>query len=130
VTTVLLDSHVLHWWSAEPERVSSEAAEAIEAAAELAVSSITWFELAWLARHERIVVDIPVRSWLEGLAADVRSIPIAPAIADIAVSLPASFPGDPADRIIFATAIEHGWRVVTKDDRLRKHRAPRPMTIW
>ena len=130
MTTVLLDSHVLHWWSAEPERVSDAATAAIEGADELTVSTITWFELAWLARHERIVLDIPERSWLEGLAADVRSIAITPAIADIAVSLPTSFPGDPADRLIFAMAIEHGWRIVTKDVRMRRHRAPRPMTIW
>ena len=130
MTTVLLDSHVLHWWSAEPERLSSVATAALESADELAVSSITWFELAWLARRERVVVSIPVRSWLEGLAGDVRSMPVTPAIADLAVALPSSFPGDPADRLIYATAIEHGWRIVTKDDRLRRHRFPRRMTIW
>ncbi|MBW8060810.1 MAG: type II toxin-antitoxin system VapC family toxin, partial [Solirubrobacterales bacterium] len=46
------------------------------------MAAITWFELAWLARHERIVVDIPIRSWLQGLASQVRTIGIAAAIAD------------------------------------------------
>lgn len=45
MTTAQLDTHVLLWWSAEPEGVSAKAA-AIEAADELAVASITWFELA------------------------------------------------------------------------------------
>lgn len=57
-----------------------------------------------------------------------------------AVSLPPSFPGDPADRsiadrliadrLIYATAVEHGWRLVTKDRRLGNHRHPCPVTIW
>lgn len=130
MTTVLLDTHVLHWWSAEPKRVSAAARRAIAAADELAVADVTWFELAWLADHDRIRLSVPRASWLSRLAAQVRSVPITPAIADSAVSLPESFPGDPADRLIYATAVEHGWRLVTKDARLRRHRHPRPITLW
>ena len=130
MTTLLLDSHVVHWWSAEPDRLSRAAVEALDAAEELAVASICWFELAWLAAHERIVVAIPIRSWLEGLAEQVRTIGMTPSVAAAAVSLPTSFPGDPADRLIYATAIEHGWRLVTKDGRLRKHPYPRLITLW
>jgi PIN domain nuclease of toxin-antitoxin system len=130
VTTVLLDTHVVHWWSAEPERVSHAATAALSEADELAIASISWFELAWLARHERIVITVPLRSWLDRLAEQIRTIAVTPAIADTAVSLPASFPGDPADRLIYATAIEHGWRLVTKDKRLRAHRHPRSLAVW
>jgi PIN domain nuclease of toxin-antitoxin system len=130
VTTILLDTHVIHWWSAEPDRLSREAAEAVEQADELAAAAISWFELAWLARHERIVVTIPIRSWLEQLSPRLRTVAITPGIADTAVSLPASFPGDPADRLIYATAVERGWRLVTKDRRLRDHRHPQPLTVW
>jgi PIN domain nuclease of toxin-antitoxin system len=130
VTAVLLDSHVIHWWSAEPDRVSAAAGQAIVDAEELAVADISWFELAWLARHERIVVTIPIASWLGQLAAQVRTIAVTPAIAARAVGLPASFPGDPADRLIYATAIENGWRLITKDRRLRAHRHPQPVALW
>ena len=102
MTTVLLDSHVVHWWSAEPERLSRRASRAISAADELAVASISWFELAWLARHERIAVTMPTRSWLEEISEQVRTVGITPAIAAAAVALPASFPSDPADRLIYA----------------------------
>lgn len=54
MTTVLLDSHVAYWWSAEPQRLSMAASQAIEHADELAVAAISWFELAWLAEQERI----------------------------------------------------------------------------
>lgn len=130
MNTIVLDSHVIHWWSAEPERISSTASEAISEADELAVADISWFELAWLARHERIVVSIPIASWLRQLAAQVRTIPVTPAIATTAVNLPSSFPGDPADRLIYATAIEQGWPLVTKDQRLRRHRHPQPVAVW
>jgi PIN domain nuclease of toxin-antitoxin system len=130
VSTVLLDSHIVHWWSAEPGRISKAASTAISGADELAVSDISWFELAWLARHERIVLTIPVDAWLRELAAQVQTMPVTPAIAAAAVNLPASFPGDPADRLIYATAIEHGWPLISKDQRLRRHRHPRRVVLW
>jgi PIN domain nuclease of toxin-antitoxin system len=130
LSTVLLDTHVLHWWSAEPARVSRAAARALERADELAVSAISWYELAWLATHERIALATPLRSWLDELAAQVRTIGITPAISELAVSLPSSFPGDPADRLIFATAVEQGVKLVSKDSKLRNHRHPRSIVVW
>jgi PIN domain nuclease of toxin-antitoxin system len=130
VTTVLLDSHTLHWWAAEPERLSRKAGAAVSQADVLGVSGVTWYELAWLAQHRRIAVVVPSRTWLERLATHVVTFGVTPAIADTAAGLPSSFPGDPADRIIYATAIEHGLRLVTKDRRLRDHDHSRPVTIW
>jgi PIN domain nuclease of toxin-antitoxin system len=129
--TLLLDTHVLHWWSIDAvEHLSPAAQAALEAADELAVAAISWFELAWLARHGRILVRVPIRSWLETLAEQVLTLGVTPAIADSAVALPASFPGDPADRLIYATAVEHGIRLVTKDERLRAHAFPTPVALW
>lgn len=130
MSTVLLDTHAAHWWSAEPERIGKTAATTIEAADELAVAAISWFELAWLAKRERIVVSIPIRSWLERMSAELRTVSVTPAIADTAAGLPSTFPGDPADRLIYATAIEHGWKLVTKDRRLRAHRQAGAPAIW
>ena len=130
MTTVLLDTHVVQWWSAEPQRLSQVATEALSEADELAVAAISWFELGWLARHERIVVTLPVRSWLEQLAGQIRTMGITPAIADTAVSLPSIFPGDPADRLIYATAVEHGMKLVTKDRRLGRHPLASSLIIW
>jgi PIN domain nuclease of toxin-antitoxin system len=130
VAAVLLDTHVVHWWSAEPKRVSKPARKALEEADEHVVAAISWYELAWLAKHERIAVNIPIRSWLQGLAAQLRTIGMTPAIADAAVALPTSFPGDPADRLIYATAIEHGLSLVTKDRAIRDHDGPKQVAIW
>jgi PIN domain nuclease of toxin-antitoxin system len=130
VSAVLLDTHVVHWWSAEPERVSATARDALDRADELVVAAISWYELASLAEHERITVRVPVASWLQGLAAQLRTIPISPAIAHTAVSLPSAFPGDPADRLIYATAVENDLRLVSKDRAIRDHPHPQPVAVW
>lgn len=130
MTTVLLDTHVLHWLTAEPERLSPAASLAIGAAHEVAVASITWFELAWLATHGRIEVQVPLRSWLGTLAQATRTVGVTPSIAATAVGLPATFPGDPADRLIVASAVEHGWSLVSKDRRIREHGGAGPEVIW
>jgi PIN domain nuclease of toxin-antitoxin system len=128
--TVLLDTHVVHWWSAEPQRVSARAHDVLEGADELAVAAISWFELAWLAHNERIRLNIPIRSWLHGLAAQLRTIGVTPEIADTAVGLPSAFPRDPADRLIYATALEHDLALVTKDRAIRDHARPRARAVW
>jgi PIN domain nuclease of toxin-antitoxin system len=127
---VLLDTHAIHWWSAEPERISRPARRLLEAADELLVAAISWYELGWLAERQRIVIDVPVRTWLEDLGAQVRTIGITPAIADRAVALPSSFPRDPTDRIIYATAIEHGVKLVTRDRAITEHDRPRSLVVW
>ena len=127
---VLLDTHVVHWWSAEPDRISPPARRALDKADELLVAGISWYELGWLAERERIVVDVPTRAWLDDLAAQVRTVGITPAIADSAAGLPSSFPRDLTDRIIYATAIEHGVKLVTRDEAIAEHDRPRSLVVW
>ncbi|MHB1445307.1 MAG: type II toxin-antitoxin system VapC family toxin [Acidimicrobiales bacterium] len=126
----MLDTHVLHWWTAEPDRLSKRAAELITAADEVCVSAISWYELAWLADHNRIVLAVPTRNWLVELSTGVRTAGVTAEIAANAVSLPETFPKDPADRLIYATAIENGWDLITKDQRLLEHPHPRKLARW
>ena len=130
LSPLLLDTHVLLWWVSDSTRISEAAASLIDAADELAVASLTWFELAWMARRQRILVATPVRAWLSALAAQVRTFGTTPEIADTAASLAAPFPNDPADRIIYATAIEHGLQLVTRDQRLLEYPYPRKLAVW
>jgi PIN domain nuclease of toxin-antitoxin system len=44
--------------------------------------------------------------------------------------LPETFPGDPAERLIYATAIELGLPLVTKDRRMHQHTHPARPTVW
>lgn len=127
---MLLDSHVVYWWSSDSKRLSARAARTITKADELAVAAITWFELAWLARNGRIKTPMAVGSWLEALSEQLRTVGTTTTIADTAASLPPQFPGDPIDRLIYATAIESGWKLVTKDERMRSYRHPAKPTVW
>jgi PIN domain nuclease of toxin-antitoxin system len=130
MSVVLLDTHAVHWWSAEPDRISKRAHAAIEDAEELAIAAISWYELSWLGHNGRIALSIPIRSWIQSLSAHLRTIAISPAIAETAAALPHTFPGDPADRVIYATAIEGGLPLITKDRALRQHPHPRDLTVW
>ena len=130
MTALLLDTHALHLWSSEPGQLSEAAARALDGADELAVSDITWLELARLGVGGRVRTQVPLRRWLEGLAREVRTIPMSPAIAAAAMTLPSRFPRDPADRLIWATAVEHGLRLVTKDTGLRAFDARGDVVVW
>jgi len=130
VTTLLVDTHVLLWWSVAPDRLSPRATQAIESADELALAAVSFWELAWMAGHGRVRVSVPLRAWLADLSRGVRTAALTPAIAACAAELPATFPGDPADRLIYATAVEHGWRLVTKDGRLHAHDPGGAVTLW
>jgi PIN domain nuclease of toxin-antitoxin system len=129
MTTVLLDSHVVQWWSAEPDRLSEQATRVLDGADELAIASISWFELGMAGpprAHHRVHPD-PLLARAAGAAvANRRHDPGDRRRA----TLPKSFPGDPADRLIYATAVEHGWPLVTKAPRLSQHRLPRPVAVW
>jgi PIN domain nuclease of toxin-antitoxin system len=129
VSTVLLDSHVLYWLASEPSKLSAPAIARVRSA-ELAVSDVTWFELAWLVLHGRIRTAVPPLTWLQKLSALVRTEPVTPQIAIRAASLPDAFPGDPSDRLIFATAAENGWNLVTKDDRIRAFPEAASVAVW
>ena len=68
----------------------------------------------------RIRLSLPLREWLERATAPprVRRCGISPAIAAEVVSFPQSFPRDPADRIIVATARVLGATLLTSDGRI------------
>ncbi len=83
-----------------------------------------------LAEKRRIALDVGTLQWLREATtlAGVNLLELDVDIAARAGSLPPDVGGDPADRLIVATAIEHGASLVTKDDRIR--RADVVDTIW
>ncbi len=60
----------------------------------------------------------------------IEIAPITQAIAARSSEFGSTLHGDPADRLIYATAVECGWSLVSKDRRLRDHPYPREVTIW
>jgi PIN domain nuclease of toxin-antitoxin system len=129
VSTVLADTNALIWLDVDPDSLGKEARRLLRHS-DVAVAAITWFELALLARGGRVRPKEPVRAWLARIQHQVRSVPVSPAIAATAAALEDGFPEDPFDRIIYATAIEHGWQLVTKDQRMLDYPADRTIAVW
>jgi len=130
---IVLDTHVLVWWLTQAPGLSTVAKRAIgkhAAGGEIVASTISVLEIATAVRRGRMQLTVPVEQWL----ADVRNIPelrlepVSANIAALAGSLPEPMRGDPADRIIAATATVLGAALVTADDRLRS--LPALRTIW
>jgi len=120
--TPLLDTHVLLWWLSGGSRLSPAATAAIDSAQRLLVSPISCWEIAMLARAGRIKLDRPIASWIARVFDDQRSgvAALSPEAAGWAGALDDDrFPGDPADRLIYATAHEHRIPLISKDERLR-----------
>ena len=117
----ILDTHAWIWWVSDPARLGKAARRALQVARHIGVPAICCLEVATLAARGRIVLDRPALEWvLDALAVPrVELMSPTPAVAVRAAGLPAGFPGDPADRLIVATAIVEAGTLVTKDDRIR-----------
>jgi PIN domain nuclease of toxin-antitoxin system len=115
---IVLDTHAWLWWVSEPERLSEPARAAIDQASSIGVCTLSAWEVAMLAARGRITLDRDVGLWVRQALADKRVEPLPPS-AEIAVAAglldTKRFPGDPIDRLIYATAQAAKARLVTRD---------------
>jgi PIN domain nuclease of toxin-antitoxin system len=129
---ILVDTHVLVWLVLDAERVSAKARSAISEARKsangLAISGISLLELATLASKGRIQLNTSLESFLQEIESRFIVLPISGRVCARAMALPATYPKDPADRIIGATALVEGLSLVTADREIRRSRALQ--TIW
>lgn len=117
---ILLDTHVLVWLRFGDRKLGRRARAVIESATSegtLAVSTITFWEAGMLRDKGRIQLPAEPAVWRASLLREgLVEIPVDGAIAARAGSL-RDIHGDPADRLILATALE-GHRLITADARL------------
>jgi len=130
---VVVDTHALLWWQAESDRLSAKAGKGIMSASQVVVPSICCWEVAMLVTKERVKLDRPVIDWIHDLfgAPAVVSADITPVIAASARLLD-QFYGDPADRLIVATAANLSLPLVTKDRYMHEFAQQSGLltTIW
>jgi PIN domain nuclease of toxin-antitoxin system len=118
------------WWLVAPRKLSRRAQAEIDRSTSIGVSSISCWEVGMLAAVERITLDRDVRVWTAMALQRERVVPldVTPEIAVDAALLEPTFPGDPADRLLYATARHYRARLITRDRRLRK--ADPAATLW
>ena len=119
---LLLDTHALIWWQAKSKKLSRRVQTSIKRAEAVLVSAISCWEVATLVAQGRLKLDRSLDEWLADMEADstIRVLPLSPQAAILSWELDrAGFHGDPADRLIYATAVEEMVPLATADERIR-----------
>ena len=117
---LVLDTHIWIWLMEGSPDLRLRLRKRIEACAregELLVSAISVWEVGMLEAKGRLTFDQDCAAWVKDalLAPGIRLVPLDPDIAVASTRLPGSLHGDPADRIIVATARAFACELVTAD---------------
>ena len=118
---ILLDTHALLWSRMGDHRLGDEARGVIErawTAGEVAISAISFWELARLQHKGRINIETGIGDWRRSLMSKgLIEIAVTGDIGVRAAAL-ADFHKDSADRLIVATALAGGHQLVTSDRKI------------
>jgi PIN domain nuclease of toxin-antitoxin system len=115
-----LDTHIFLWMDIDKERIPPKIRSVIDAEKRLGVSAISLWEIAMLTEKRRLTLPDPLLTWFKKALSvkKIRLLPVTPEIAAKSAMLPMH--GDPADRLIAATAIEYDITLATVDGLLLK----------
>lgn len=127
---LLIDTCALIWSAALANGDAAGALdEALAAArtkgAPVCVSPITAWEIGMLSAKGRLPMPMTPKAWIDRVMA-LAGLEWAKMPADVLLAssfLPGDLHGDPADRIIVATAREYGMRLVTRDRKILDYAA-------
>lgn len=130
--TVILDTHIWIWWLTSSPSLKSAERKSLDSIADkggICLSAISLWEAQLLYSRKRLSLPVSFEEWLERATAP-EVLSILPLDRDVIVSLnnlPETFHGDPADRLIVATAHAHGLPLATNDRAIRKSRVTK---VW
>ena len=117
---LLLDTHAWLWLVGGLEPLKRSVLSTVERGARqgrIRVSAISVWEVAMLEAKGRIRLSKDCLSWVHDALASpgISLVPLTPEIAVESCRLPGTFHGDPADRILVATARLLGATLITRD---------------
>lgn len=123
---ILLDTHSLIWLRSGNQKLGPKGRQAIDEYRLLGqayVSAISFWEIAMLEKKGRLELGQNIEAWRRDvLRQGLVEIPVSGQIGIRAVNL-VGLPGDPADRIIVATALD-GYRLITADREILEWKNP------
>jgi PIN domain nuclease of toxin-antitoxin system len=128
--SVLLDTHIWLGWLVAGDLLSTRERKSLDALAErreLSIAAISIWEAQMLHAKRRLRLPLPLGAWLPEAASLVSVVPLDVEIVLALDALPATFHGDPADRMIVATARAHVQLLATHDRAIRRSRLAR---VW
>ena len=117
---LLLDTHIILWSAAEPEKLSQNITEDLKSDSnELWFSPISVWEILLLAEKGRISLGADIEKSVREI---FRKMPLNEATLNHEVAIQSRFVRlphrDPADRFLAATAIVYDFTLVTADSRI------------
>lgn len=124
---ILLDTHVWLWWLLGSPRLPAKERSALDrlgARGAVGLSAVSLWEAQMLHLKGRLVLDRAFDVWIREAAA-VGVVEVVPLDVEVVIALaglPATFHGDPADRLIVATARTNRLPLATHDRAIRKSR--------
>ena len=130
--TILLDTHVWIWWllgSAQLPTKERKGLDRLASRGALRLAAVSLWETQMLHAKNRLTLNRPVDIWLRDAAA-ANVVQILPLDVEVVIALdrlPASFHGDPADRLIVSTSRAQKLPLATHDGAIRRSRVT---TFW
>ena len=119
---LLLDTHVWVWLNEGSPELKPNIVKLIDETAQkhgIFISAISVWEIATLANKKRLTLKMPIEEWTEQALSQpgVDLALLLPAISIESANLPGGgMHGDPADRLIIATARFHRFTLLTRDN--------------
>ena len=129
---ILLDTHVWLWWLLGSPRLAARERAALDRSGSrgaVRLAAVSLWEAQMLHSKGRLTLDRALDVWIREAAA-VGVVEIVPLDVEVVIALahlPVTFHGDPADRLIVATARAHRLSLATHDRAVRRSRL---VTLW
>jgi PIN domain nuclease of toxin-antitoxin system len=119
---IILDTHIWVWLALGEEKLGSRLKSVLlKDNTTLWLSPISVWEVSMLCRKGRLKLNIAASKWIE---TSIEKLSLKEARFTFKVGVLADklewANKDPADRIIVATAIEHGYKLATEDSSIHE----------
>ena len=123
---ILLDTHIFVWMIGGAEKLTKEAVRAITEAIpdrRILLSGISIWEITMLNCKKKLKFSTPIRMWIEQ-SLTAPGLILAPLSHEVLIEsclLPGEVHGDPADKIILATARIENAVLITRDQKMLQY---------